>query len=318
MYKLWVQKPDGNSRSDIGIEALKKQLFQYILFFLGLALISAAVVFLIVWKNKEAGEKKDLLRYWDAGSYSEAYEKSGDILKRSPLDSFVLTMRGFVSYQLALAQINNAGALVYVDECILSLRRALLKNPDRNGRIRYVLGKAYYVKGSDYADLSIRYLTEAREASYTAEDLSEYLGLAYAAVHNYRKSVEEFSKALKPLDSGASDRLLIAIADSYMGMEDWESARAYLMRCIEQSKDADIIFQSRLKLGKALYQTGDIPGAIAAYTLILEGGIESAEACYELGEIYAVQGETIRARAAYRRAYRADPSYGPALARLNM
>jgi tetratricopeptide (TPR) repeat protein len=137
-------------------------------------------------------------------------------------------------------------------------------------------------------------------------------------VHDYRKSVEELTMGLDPQSPEGSDRLLLAIAESYMGLEDWENARAYLTRCTEQSKDTDLILKARLLLGKALQKTGDLPGAIAVFLGILEGGVESAEACYELGEIYAAQGETIRARAAYRRAYRADPNYGPALVRLNM
>jgi tetratricopeptide (TPR) repeat protein len=329
MVKPWERKLAGDSRSALGIEALKKQLFQAVLFFLGFAVIAAGAIFLIRWKNKEAGEKRQLLKYWESSSFSEAYDKSGEILGYNPLDPFVLTIRGFVSYQLAQAQINNSDALVYIDECIWALRKALLKNSDRDGRIRYVLGKAYYLKGRDYADLSIRYLEESREVSHAAPDLSEYLGLAYAAIREYRKSIEELSSALNPavpsdaqgqvfIDDSSSDRLLMAISDSYIGLEDWESSRAYLMRCIEQSKDTDLVFAARLKLGSVLYNMGDVPGAIAVYTLILDSGIESAEACYELGEIYTAQGETIRARAAYRRANRADRNYGPALVRLNM
>jgi tetratricopeptide (TPR) repeat protein len=318
MVKPWIRRLGGDSRSDISLEALKKQLFQAVLFFLGFAVIAAGVIFIIRWKNKEAGEKRELLTYWEGSSYSEAYDKSREILGNRPLDPFVLTIHGFVSYQLAQAQINNADALVNIDVCIWTLRKALLKNPDKDGRIRYVLGKAYYLKGPDYADLSIRYLGEAKGVSYSASDLNEYLGLAYAAIHDYRKSVEELTLGLDPAGVDGSDRLLMAIAGSYEGLEDWESSRAYLMRCIAQTKDTDIVLEAQLKLGRVLYNMGDVPGAVSTYTLILDSGIENAEASYELGEIYASQGETIRARAAYRRAYRADPNYGPALIRLNM
>jgi tetratricopeptide (TPR) repeat protein len=310
MIKPWIHKLGGDSRPDI----MKKRLFQAVLSFLGFVIIATGVIF-ASWKNREAGEKKELLQYWEDGSYSEAYDRSGEILADKPLDPFVLTVHGFVSYQLAQAQINSTGALAYIDECIWSLRKALLKNPDKDGRIRYVLGKAYFLKGPDYADLSIRYLEEAKAASYSVADLSEYLGLAYAAVHDYRKSVEELTQDLDPAGDviEGSDRLLMAIANSYEGLEDWESSRAYLLRCIEQTKDTDIVLEARLKLGKVLRSMGDLSGAIETYNLILDSGIESAEACYELGEIYTAQGETIKARAAYRRANRADRNYGPAL-----
>jgi tetratricopeptide (TPR) repeat protein len=329
MERPWIRKPGRSSRSAVNVEALKKQAFQVILYVLGFVILLTAVILLVRWKGKESGGKKELLRYWENSSFVEAFEKSGELLEEKPIDSYVLTIRGFVSYQLALSQINNVDALVYIDECIRSLRRALLKNADKDGRIRYVLGKAYYLKGSDYADLSVRYLEEAKEASYKAADTGEYLGLAYAAVHNYRKSVEELTSLLEPESFGGehdessgpekenagSDRLLLAIAGSYMGLEEWENARAYLVRCIEESRDTELVLKARLSLGKALRSAEDLSGAIEAFNGILESGVESAEACYELGEIYTAQGETIRARAAYRRAYRADPSYGPALVR---
>jgi Flp pilus assembly protein TadD len=101
-------------------------------------------------------------------------------------------------------------------------------------------------------------------------------------------------------------------------MEDWEASKAYLIRSIESSKDAALVLKARLLLGKALVNEGDSEGAIAAFESVLEEGGENAEASFEMGEIYAAQGDTTRARAAWRRARRADPNYAPALARLNV
>jgi cytochrome c-type biogenesis protein CcmH/NrfG len=56
---------------------------------------------------------------------------------------------------------------------------------------------------------------------------------------------------------------------------------------------------------------------VAVFDSVFESAGENAEAAYELGEIYASQGDTTRARAAWRRAYRADPNYAPVLTRLN-
>jgi tetratricopeptide (TPR) repeat protein len=66
-----------------------------------------------------------------------------------------------------------------------------------------------------------------------------------------------------------------------------------------------------------LWNSGDVAGAESVFTEVLEY-TENAEAAYELGEIYAAQGDTIRARAAWRRSYRADNNYRPARVRLNM
>ena len=246
------------------------------------------------------------------------------------MDAFFLTIHGFAAYQMAQAQVHNAGALDYIDECIWSLRRVLLgRNADRDGRIRYVLGKAYYARGPEYADLAVKYLEEAREARYGAGDLPQYLGLAYAAIREYRKSVEALTASLDSTldnsgDSNAddgggegSDLLLLFIAQSYMVLEEWDAARAYLIRCAETSRDEEMIRRARVLLGKALLGSGDTDGAAAVFEAALEEGGENAEAAYELGEIYASRGETTRARAAWRRAVRSDPNFAPAKARLN-
>jgi len=309
----------GGNRSSISGETLKKQVVQGILVFLALG--AALVLFIVFFRSRirEAGDKREVLEYWEQGSWMEAYEKSKSALDSSPMDSFFLTINGFSAYQAAMAQITNADAFEYIDECIWSLRKVLLgKNADKDGRIRYVLGKAYYAKGPDFADLSIRYLEEANASGFTAGDLNEYLGLAYAAAKDYRRSIEALSASLDPAaqDEG-SDLLLMYIAQSYMGLEEWDAAKAYLIRCAEASKDTGLALTSRLLLGKVLRSSGDLDGAIEAFNAVLEEGGENAEAAFELGEIYASQGEMIRARAAWRRAYRSDPNFAPVLARLN-
>jgi tetratricopeptide (TPR) repeat protein len=300
------------------IETLKKQTFQGI--FALVVLAGVLGFFIVIFRSmaREAGEKRDLVEYWESGSYGEAYEKSRAGLAKKPMDPLFLTINGFAAYQMAVSQIRNAGALEYIDECIWSLRKSLLeKNADKAGRIRYVLGKAYYIKGPEYADLAVKYLEEAKAASFTAGDLNEYLGLAYVAVRDYRKSVEALTASLNPQDETVnSDLLLLSIAQSYMGLEDWESAKAYLTRCSERSRDAGIVLKSRLLLGKVLRDSGDTEGAIAVFNSVVESG-ENAEASYELGEIYAARGDTTRARAAFRRAHRADPNYAPVVARLS-
>ena len=305
------------NRSEISVEALKKQVFQGILLFLALAALGTLFVFLFKSKIKESGAKKDLLVYWDNGDWKTAYEKSRERLLEKPMDQFLLTINGFSAYQTALAQVNNEESLFYIDNCILSLRKALLgKNTDKDGRVRYVLGKAYYAKGEYYADLAVQYLEAAKDLSFDAADFNEYLGLSYAVIKDYQKSIMAFTASLDPAAGEGSDLLLLHIAQSYIGLEDWEAAKAYLIRCTESSKDIDLILKARLLLGKAHANEGDIDKALLVFEEVLETGGENAEASFEMGEIYAVRGDTTRARAAWRRAYRADPNFAPVWARL--
>ncbi|MDR0723379.1 MAG: tetratricopeptide repeat protein [Treponema sp.] len=297
-------------------------------------IIGLLLVFLIPWKDKVGNEKNELVQLWEAGSYDEAFRVSGEMLQEKPLDYFLLTLHGFSSYQLAIAQINNFDTLTYIDTCIWSLRKALLsKEGAVDGRVQYVLGKAYYYKGFGFADLAVKFLEEARRASYTAQDISEYLGLSYAALQDYRNSVASFTLALDPGDevepgegeSGVtrhipypSDLLLLSIARSYLALEDVDTAHAYLQRCVDISKDSRTMVVARLLLGSILGTNGDVKGAEAQYMAILAEGGENADAHYQLGELYAGGGDPIRARAEWRKAYSIDPSHKPTRVRLNM
>ncbi|MDR0383280.1 MAG: tetratricopeptide repeat protein [Spirochaetaceae bacterium] len=297
-----------------------------ILVSLALAAVCVGFAVLIINTRRSAMAHADLARLWNEGKYQEVYDESQKQLEEKPLDVFPLSMRGYAAYQIAIAQINSQDEQNYIDECILTLRKALLsKGSDGNGALRYVLGKAYFAKGPAYANLAITYLEEAAALSYYADDIPEYLGISYARTGDYRKSVAAFSEALVPVqdgdedeDSAPSDILLLAIARSYMEMNEYDSARAYLVRCVETSKDFSVIASARLLLGKALMNMGDIDGAEREYLGILEEGGEQADVHYELGALYAERGETTRARAEWRKALRLDPAYSQAIARLSM
>jgi tetratricopeptide (TPR) repeat protein len=298
-------------------------------------IIGLLLLFLIPWSNKAGNEKNELVQLWEVGSYDEVFRVSGEMLQEKPLDYFLLILHGFSSYQLAIAQINNFDTLTYIDTCIWSLRKALLsKEGAVDGHVQYVLGKAYYYKGFGFADLAVRFLEEARRASYTAQDIPEYLGLSYAALQDYRNSVASFTLALDPGDEVQavkegegeetkdirypSDLLLLSIARSYLALEDVDTAHAYLQRCVDISKDSRTMVVARLLLGSILSKNGDVKGAEAQYMAILAEGGENADAHYQLGELYAGGGDPIRARAEWRKAYSIDPSHKPTRVRLNM
>jgi len=299
------------------------------LVFLGAALIiaggAAAATVQLAWRFSGAvrGERKEIVRLWEAGSYEEVYGRSQADLVSRPLDYFLLTMHGFSAYQLGVSQINSLNAQRYFDDCLWALRKALLlKNAANDGRLYYVLGKAYNYKGESYADLAVKYLEKARDLSYNAADIPEYLGLAYKAVGDYRNSVAAFAEALVVQGQGTDDRppglLLLSIAESYFALDEFEQARAYLQRCIDVSPDSRNILAARLLLSNVLRNMGDNEGARQQLTHILAEAGENAEAHYRLGEIYALEGETVRARAEWRLALRANPAHTEARKRLSL
>ena len=266
-------------------------------------------------RGRDGNERRLIRTLLESGAFEGAYSQSKEMLKEKPLDSFLLTMHGFSAYQLAIAQINTSDTLLFVDECIWSLRKTLLSGDNSSdGRIFYVLGKAYFYKGQEYADLAVKYLEKAK-ATYKAADIPEYLGLAYASIRDFRNSVEAFSDALS--GGQPSDLMLLSIARSYMALDEEDSAKAYLHRCLEVSVDSGTSAAAHLLLGNVYAKNGDFSGAENEYLKAIEKNGESAEVRYQLGELYALGGDTTRARAEWRRALRIDPTYGPARSRLN-
>jgi tetratricopeptide (TPR) repeat protein len=208
--------------------------------------------------------------------------------------------------------------LRFINESIFSLRKALLhKESSKDGRIFYVLGKAYGYKGVEYADLAVRYLEMANYLSYPAADIFEYLGLAYAAFGDYRKSVEAFSNAFIP-GRPPSDNLLLSIARSYMAMGEYNMALGYLRHCLDISPDSRSIDITRMLLAEIYRINGDFENAENQYLTIINSSGENAEVRFQLGELYNLKGETTRARSEWRMAYRLDPAHARARARLNI
>jgi len=280
---------------------------------------ASAAVFFVSRVNKGGNnEKQELLKVWSEGDFEQAYEISRNALFEKPVDYFFLTVNGFSAYQLGISQINSHDRLQFIDESIFSLRKAMLqKEAFSDGRVFYVLGKAYGYKGNEYADLAVKYLEMANNLSYEAGDIPEYLGLAYAAYGDYRNSVAAFSLAFTP-EKEPSDNLLLSIARSYMAMEEYNMAAVYLKRCIDTSQDTRSIIVSRFMLAEVFKTSGEYDNAEKQYLSIINETGENAEVHFQLGELYSLTGDTTRARSEWRIANRQDPTHQRARARLNI
>jgi tetratricopeptide (TPR) repeat protein len=269
-------------------------------------------------RNGTGNEKRELLQVWNAGDYEQAYHISKNALIQRPLDYFLLTINGFSAYQLGISQINNQNMLALINESIFSLRKSLIHKASSNdGRVFYVLGKAYGYKGREYSDLAVKYLQMADKLSFEAQDIPEYLGLAYAASGDYRNSVAAFAQAFVP-ERAPSDNLLLSIARSYMAMEEFDMAIGYLRRCIEISPDSKSVTVARFLLGEIYMLTREHDRAEEQFFYIINESGSNAEVHFQLGELYNLKGDTTRARAEWRIAYRLDPAHARARVRLNI
>jgi len=253
---------------------------------------------------------------WNAGDYQTSFSFAIKNLEKHPLSSFWLMMSGMSSFQLSGAQINEQDMIKYIDLSIAYLRKALMVGSgSSNARAKYLLGKAYFRKGPQYADSAVDFLEQALAESYTAVDLYEHLGLAYASLKDYNRSVVAFTQAL---GSEPSDLLLLAIAKSYFELGEYSKARAYLIRCTEVSTDSTVFVQACLLLGVSLKKEGDALGAEREYLAALQMDDNSVEVHNALGELYADSGDTVKARAEWRKALRIDPTNEISRSRLGL
>ena len=305
-------------RSDYRSHARRNTALKAILVFLAVIVVIGVPLFLLAvpWYRKSA-ERKELLSVWNKRDYAAVYSMSKAALETKPMDYFMLTTCGFSAFQLGISQINSQDTLRYMDDCIFYLRKALLlKEAENDGQVSYVLGKAYYYKGDDYAEEAVKYLENARYLSYNAADIPEFLGLAFSSLRDYRSSVEAFSQALSPERGEPSDLLLLSMARSYIALGEPDSARAYLLRCIEMSLDSKTSVTARLVLAEILAKAGNTQEAENQYLTILENYGNIAEAHYQLGELYSKRGDVVRARSEWRLALRADSTHKKASERL--
>lgn len=308
----------GRVRSGYGNIIIKRRALVYVSVVVSLVAIGViSAQFISRYVDRAVGKDGDTaLAKWNAGDYQAVYDLSVSSLQSRPLSSYWLVLHGLSAYQLGVAQINRTDMDNYIDESIAAMRKALLVGADSmDARARYVLGKAYYRKGPEYADLSIDFLKQAIDSKYVTDDIYEHLGLAYAELGDYRNSVIAFTQAL---GIRSSDLLLLAIARSYLALKEVEQAMPYLIRCSEESKDALIIGRARLLLGDIYKDAGKLDAAEQEYMAVLSMNDKNVDAYFSLGELYAISGDSVKARAEWRKALRIDPAHGPSRERLGI
>jgi tetratricopeptide (TPR) repeat protein len=296
----------------------RRKFLKFCMILVVLAALVYGANFIRNFKTSTNRERSEPLAYWQAGEYAKSFESSGVYLEKAPMDYFFLTVHGYSAYQLAFSQVKMSETMRYIDECIFSLRKAIL-TPEgmKDGRVYYVLGKAYYFKGAEYADACVDYLQHAQALSWNVNDMAEYLGLSYARLGDYRASVAAFAQALNTAGENPPDTLLLAIARSYIELREDAIAEGYLVRCLETSKDIDSIVEARLLLGGIMREREEYDAAEKHYAAILAEAGENAAAHHELGELYLAMGDVARARSEWRRANRIDPAFAPSIARIN-
>ncbi len=259
-------------------------------------------------------EEPTLEVLWADNKYKELSERCEEKLVSYPLDAESLIYNGFAYFNLGIAQFTLEDQLPLLDLAIINLRKALLlKSQPLAGKVNYILGKSYYHKGRFYLDQAIYHLDNSIMLGYINVDTYKYLGLSYSELGFYEKGIQYF---LKTENSEKNDMLLLVIGQTYYKLGDNINSVLYLKQAIDLNDDFRVEIKSRFLLGKMFFEKGEFSKSEDQYNLILLKDFKSADAHYYLGEIFAAQENTIKARAEWRKALELDPSHYGALLRL--
>lgn len=283
----------------------------------GATLISLVIYIIINLSSNQvtAGPTQvNILELWNNGSYDEIIANGQEELKNQPLDPGILIFSGFAYFHKAVSESTVEKKTPLIDSAIFALRKALLISAaPLKPEIHYVLGKAYFHKGKFYADLAIYNLQEAVREGYQADDINEYLGLAYSVVSRYKDASIFF---LKAVENKPSDGLLWTLGQTYYQMGDFEKSIVYIRQAIEKTKDRSLEQKCHFLLGDIFVKQKNYDLAVNEFDLILNKNPNSADAHYYLGEIYLTQGNKETARAEWRKAFKIDPLHFNANQRL--
>jgi tetratricopeptide (TPR) repeat protein len=206
------------------------------------------------------------------------------------------------------------GCISLLDQSIISLRRALLKeNIGIEHQIFYILGKAYFFKGSNFSSLSIKYLELAVESGSKEYDLYEYLATAYELTNQTEKAVYFLEQVYKqkPLDI-----YLYYLAKYNWKLSNLDSAGEYLNKIINKTKDKELLFECKLLLGNIYFDKKEYSKAKELYETLLEESDNSAEAHFRLALIYEQLGDYVKYRSELRKAYSLNPNIEDVRSRL--
>ena len=255
-----------------------------------------------------------IVTLWDEQRYEEINQICEELLKENPLHIQALLYNGFSYFYRGVNQFSFEEKIAFFDKTIANLRKAVvLEIGEMRGRSLYVLGKAYYYKGKFYADLTIEYLEEAEFYGYVGEDSYEYLGLAYTALGNYRRSAESFLKAVA---QAPTDTRYLALAQAYFNQGLIDRSEEYLQRTLNKTEDLAVEEKTRFLLAKIYFETAQFAKSEDQYRRILEKDPNSADAYFFLGEIYLKYNKETEARYYWRQAHKIDASHYGARLRL--
>ncbi|MGN0728246.1 tetratricopeptide repeat protein [Treponema sp.] len=252
--------------------------------------------------------------------YKAVYNAAMNILEKNPYHNAALAFSGYSSFMLAESETDSVKSQELLEKSIFSLRKAM-HGCRKNAlpQIQYMLGRAYFYKNKVsayhyYADLAVKYLTLSVSNGYKSADIPLLLGLSYASLGETDESIAAFTEALLVRET---DTLLFNIAKQYCANGQEMVAKQYLVRVLETSQNEDLLDDSHILLGQIYTGEGNFSDAEKEFDSILEKNSNSADAHYGLGVLYEKKGDTIKARAEWRKCLKIQFNHKDALKKMS-
>lgn len=245
--------------------------------------------------------------------FKAVYDITASIISRQPVNNAARTYHGYSGFMLSQYDTDFENSKRYLDEAINNLRIAFMtaKDSQTKNQIAYMLGQSYFRKDQAasynyYADLAVKYLTYAQENKYEADDIPLLLGLSYAALGETDKSIASFTQALLIRET---DTLLYNIGKQYFLNNQALTAKQYLMRVMNTSRNEELLENAHVIMGQIYINEGNLEEAKAEFENVLAKNPNSADAHYELGIIYDKLGDSVKARFEWRKCLNIQPNY---------
>lgn len=250
-------------------------------------------------------EEEDLNKLWDEKKYTQIVTICENVLKENFLDLNYLYFHGISNFYLGISQISLEMKIPLINQSIVSLRKAFILSEGKlKGDISYILGKAYYYKGKNYSDLTIKFLDIALEEGYLGKDIYEFKGLAYYELGQFNKSIDEFELLPKERHS---PEIIYIISRAYKFSGNYLKQEEYLLNILSNSSQKDVNIKSRVDLSELYYNKGRYEEAIEQASEVLTLRADEFDAQYILAKSLFLTEKKVEANKIFRKLLKIKP-----------
>ncbi len=261
-------------------------------------------------KEGKAIPKNRILESWRSQAWDDVLASCESSIQVSPLDSFYLAFGGLASFYKGSELPEGEERAALMNQTVVLIRKTFVV-ADKGwsaeiprAQLEYVLGKANYFKGSSYWDETAKWLEASVANHYIADDTWEYLAVAWDGLGDKTKALRYFGQALSVR---RTDLLLIAAGKAYIDADQDARGESLLLEALARSMDTLTREKCRFLLSSVYLGRNEMAKAQYQLAQVLSENPQSTDAHFRLGLLLQKQGDTVGARAEWRRAVAIDP-----------